>query len=219
MILGERIINRLEVLSLSQSALARRVGVSQQTIGKLIHGAARGSSHIAKIARELQTTPAYLLGETDDPSEGALPIPTPELIAEQLDLVSVSQVDLQYGMGGTFTDLPVEQEVLHFPRVWLESITRTPPASLTFARGRGDSMVPTLHDGDMILIDHSQRTVREQDAIWAITVGDVGMIRRVRVKTTGSVTILSDNPSVPPDEADVEEINVVGRVVFIGRKV
>ena len=63
--------------SLSQSELARRVGVSQATIYKLTTGETYGSKSLHRIARELGTTPAYLTGETDDPDEGAPP-PPPE---------------------------------------------------------------------------------------------------------------------------------------------
>ncbi|KPF76746.1 hypothetical protein IP68_02300 [Blastomonas sp. AAP25] len=58
----------MEELAISQSELARRVGVSQTTIYKLVSGDGYGSKYLHKIARELQTTAAYLSGETDDPS-------------------------------------------------------------------------------------------------------------------------------------------------------
>lgn len=78
-------------------------------------------------------------------------------------------------------------------------------------------MQPTIQDGDMVLIDRSQRTIREQDAIWALTIGDFAMIKRVRAGGE-RVRILSDNERVPPDDVFHEEINVVGRVIFIGRR-
>ncbi len=138
--------------------------------------------------------------------------------SDELDLVEVHEIDLAYGLGGTYSDVGVESQVLHFPRAWLEGITRTPPAMLTFARGRGDSMQPTLQDGDIVLIDRSVRTIREQDAIWALTLGDIAMIKRVRVKND-RVSLLSDNERIPPDEVHHEEVNVVGRVIFIGRRI
>lgn len=137
---------------------------------------------------------------------------------EPSDFVEVSEIDLAYGLGGTFADGPVQAEIIRFERGWLESITRTPASLLTFARGRGDSMQPTVQDGDIVLIDRSVRTIRELDAIWAMTVGDIAMIKRVR-PTGENVTILSDNERVPPYEVFHEEINVVGRVIFIGRKI
>jgi len=65
--LGERILERLTALDISQAELARRVKLSQPTINGLIRGGSRSSAHLHKIARELRTTPAYLSGETDDP--------------------------------------------------------------------------------------------------------------------------------------------------------
>ena len=78
----------MEALSLNQSELARRVGVAQPTIYKLIRANKIGSKHLHKIARELQTTPAFLEGETDDPDAGAPPLPaSPRL---QLVMMSVA---------------------------------------------------------------------------------------------------------------------------------
>lgn len=54
---------------LSQSELARRVGVRQPTIFKVVSGSSSQSKHLHRIARELGTTPAYLSGETDDPGQ------------------------------------------------------------------------------------------------------------------------------------------------------
>jgi hypothetical protein len=137
--------------------------------------------------------------------------------AERLDLVAIQSIDLAYGMGISFTDVPIEVDVLHFPKAWIETITSSPPALLTWGRGRGDSMMPTINDHDLVLLDRSQTTIREQDAIWAFTEGDTGSIKRLRLRND-RVTILSDNPSVPPDEVHVAEIRIVGRVIFIGRR-
>lgn len=72
MVMGERIQRLLDVREMSQSELARRLGLRQSTINMLIKGGSQGSKHLHRIARELGTTPAYLSGETDDP-ESELP--------------------------------------------------------------------------------------------------------------------------------------------------
>ncbi len=64
--IGERISARLTALGMSQSELARRVGVTQGSVAQLISGRSKSSAHLHKIARELKTTPAFLSGETDD---------------------------------------------------------------------------------------------------------------------------------------------------------
>lgn len=72
MLIPERLVRLMADRQISQSELARRVRVSQQTIGKLCKGASASSAHLHKIARELDTTAEYLTGETNDP-ESALP--------------------------------------------------------------------------------------------------------------------------------------------------
>ena len=85
MIVGERVKERMEAAGLSQAELARRVGMAQPSIFQLINRGKKGSTKLHLIARELQTTPAYLSGETDDPQGDAPPQPT--LDADERDLI------------------------------------------------------------------------------------------------------------------------------------
>ncbi|WP_133032181.1 helix-turn-helix transcriptional regulator [Sphingomonas sp. PP-CE-1G-424] len=72
---GDRIRQRLTDLGMSQSELARRVGINQSTVAALLTGRSRSSGHLHSIARSLATTTAFLVGETDDPDENAPPPP------------------------------------------------------------------------------------------------------------------------------------------------
>jgi hypothetical protein len=133
------------------------------------------------------------------------------------DTVEIQNIDMAYGLGSTFADSPVDVDLLKFPKIWVESITPSPASFLTWTRGRGDSMHPTIDDGDLILLDRSQRRVTEQDALWAFTVGDTASIKRLRVKGD-RFQILSDNSAVPPDEEPIDFVNIVARVVFVGKR-
>jgi phage repressor protein C with HTH and peptisase S24 domain len=205
-------------LGITQSALARRIGVTQATIGKLATGSSSGSRYMHKIARELGTTAAYLMGETDDPALGALPAPSANLIAEQVGVVPVREIDLTFGMGATYLEVPVTIETRYFSAEWIRLYTRANPDMLVFAQGIGDSMAPTILDSDLLLIDLSQQNINMGDKIWAIAYGHTGMIKRLRPMPDGSVKILSDNPSVPSDVAVDGEMSVLGRVVAVVRK-
>lgn len=77
-------------MEISQSELARRVGITQGTIAGLLSGKSRSSAHLHKIARELGTTPAYLMGETDDP-ESDVPDSAP-LDHEERELIACYRV-------------------------------------------------------------------------------------------------------------------------------
>lgn len=78
MTLGERIRERAAKLGISQAEVGRRADVRQSTINTLVNSNARTTPHLIRLARVLQTSPAYLMGETDDPDEGAPPpVPAP----------------------------------------------------------------------------------------------------------------------------------------------
>lgn len=71
---------------LSQSEVARRVGVTQATVYRLVQGKAYGTTHLHKLAEALDTTPAFLLGEVDDPHANAPA--TPALSSQEAQLLS-----------------------------------------------------------------------------------------------------------------------------------
>ena len=219
MIKRERLQSLMTSMGLSQSELARRVGVTQAMIAKLL-ARGGGTKHLAAIARELHTTPAFLLGEITDPSETARPLPTATSVAEQLDAVLLPEVEVSYSMGGgaDIGDWPVVRQV-PFSRDWLRTLTSSPASELMVARGDGDSMQPTILDGDLMIIDRAQNTMRQQDRIWALSYGGFGMVKRLRALADGLLQINSDNAAVTPIVAADDEAFLIGRVVGVIRRI
>jgi phage repressor protein C with HTH and peptisase S24 domain len=134
------------------------------------------------------------------------------------ETVAVREIDLSYGMGATYLDVPITEEVHLFPRAWLRRYTRSAPDKLFFAQGIGDSMEPTLHDSDLLLIDTDQRQLTSADRIWVITYADCGMIKRLRPIPGGGVEVWSDKKEISPFTAYDGEIEIIGRVVAVQRK-
>jgi phage repressor protein C with HTH and peptisase S24 domain len=80
-------------------------------------------------------------------------------------------------------------------------------------------MMPTILDSDVVLIDTSQKTPRLWDQLWAVDMGGMGMIKRLRPTKDGTgMVLVSSNPDVPDETAYDGEMNIVGRVVAIMRK-
>lgn len=215
----------MKELGINQSALARAVGITQPSIGRLISGETRQTRHVYELAQALQTTPEYLTGEVDDPAgsnSGALAPRTPltfEELAAERGLLPIRHIDLAFGMGATYLDNPVEEEMRFFPEAFIRAFTKAPPSMIYFAEGAGDSMMPTIHSNDVVIIDTSANRITMADQIWACTYAGLGMIKRLRPMPDGGVKILSDNPSVPADTAYDGELSLVGRVVGVARKI
>lgn len=218
----ERLIALREAAGLSQSELGRRAGVGQSTINRLEQGDTRNPRHVYPIAKALGTTADYLMGATDDIGVGGVSsqrLSFRHAEAERdPDVVELAEIDLRFGLGGTFVDMPAEVRTRRFSREWLRNFTHAAPEHLVWTVGTGDSMEPTIRSGEVILIDRSQQTPRFGDEIWAVAFGDIGMIKRLRPMPDGTVQIHSDNQVVRPEVATDGELHVYGRVVAVVRK-
>lgn len=223
MIRGDRIRDLLRDGNQSQADLARAIGVSPQAISKMIKGGTTETAKIYQIARFLGTTPEFIEGETNDPTlVPSVGLPSAAPPERDPDDVEIDSIDLAFGMGGTFLDSDaVEVEKLRFSRKWLRQFTSAPPSMLCTTRGMGDSMMPTIHDQDVVIIDRSQRTWvgGMADKIWAGVFGGVGVIKRLRPMPDGSVKISSDNQLVRDEIAADGDLFIVGRVVAIVKSV
>jgi phage repressor protein C with HTH and peptisase S24 domain len=217
---AERLRAAMATKNVSQSQLARDVGISQGAIAQLLSGQTARSKYLSEIADRLEVSARWLLGETEDPAPTAASLPNRNALIEEMGLTPVKQLDIGYAMGGgSFIDENViETKVRHFDSEWLQGLTRSSPDLLFIASGTGDSMIPTLMDNDTLLIDRGQQVINQQDRIWAIAYGELGMVKRVRRLPSGSFLIISDNPAVQDFEASPDEMFVIGRLIWIGRR-
>lgn len=203
--------------------MARYIGVSSQAVSKMVLGGTTDSPKLYQIAKFLGTTPEYLTGETDDPSSpppGGHKGPGLAQPQEKQDVVELQQFDLAYGLGSTFIhDVPVTGVARSFSRAWLRQFTDSPISNLFWANGIGDSMMPTIQDADDVLVDTAQRTPLIWDKIWALEMGGMGMIKRLRPTKDGTGMRLLSDGGQPEEVAYDGELNVIGRVVAIARKV
>jgi len=144
----------------------------------------------------------------------------PEQMADLLDAVLIPEIEVGYSMGGG-ADIDDYQVVQMVPmsRGWLATLTESPASHLFVARGEGDSMMPTLLDRDIVIIDRAQRSMRQQDRIWAIAYAGFSMIKRLRALPDGTLQINSDNKNVSSIQASEGEAFIIGRVVGIVRRI
>lgn len=196
---------------------AKRVGVHPTTYRAYENDQNGFAKKAYDFAERLGVPAQWLLNGGDFAPEPVAEMPLDHQ-ARQLGLTLVPELELGYSMGGgaIFSDYQ-RKGFVPFQREWLRSKIKGSLQDLFVARGDGDSMQPTLLDGDIVLIDTSQQSITSQDRIWAISYGDLGMIKRVRRLPGGAYHVMSDNPAVQPFSAVDDEMHVVGRVIWIGR--
>ena len=119
---------------------------------------------------------------------------------------------------GAHNDAEALAGKIGFDEKWLRKMG-VDPKQLSLIRVEGDSMLPTLADGDDIMVDRAAAAAPLRDGIHVIRMDDVLMVKRVARGPGGRLSVLSDNPAYP-DWADVDgpSVTVIGRVVWTGRR-
>ena len=109
---------------------------------------------------------------------------------------------------------------LAFRNEWLRELTGGSPSGLSVITVTGDSMSPTLSDGDDILVDANDGADRLRDGIYVLRVDDMLNVKRLALRPTGGFDIRSDNPAYPswPD-CDPASVSIIGRVIWAGRRI
>ncbi len=84
---------------------------------------------------------------------------------------------------------------------------------------QGDSMEPTLSDGDDIMVDRTAATGPLRDGIHIIRMDGTLMVKRLAQTPGGRLSVLSDNDAYPPIENKAAgAVEIIGRVVWAGRR-
>jgi phage repressor protein C with HTH and peptisase S24 domain len=109
--------------------------------------------------------------------------------------------------------------LMAFDAGWLRDLG-VRPQRVSIIRVDGESMAPTLSDGDEIMVDHDDGGARLRDGVYVLRLDGVLMVKRIALgPLRGRFSVLSDNPHYP-DWADIDPalVAVVGRVVWTGRR-
>ncbi len=135
------------------------------------------------------------------------------------NMVRIRQLQLGASAGpGSLADDEPPQDSMAFGAKWLKQIG-TDPDKLSLIVVDGDSMDPTLCDGDDIMVDHSAAERPLRDGIYVLRMDDVLLVKRLALRPSGKLSIRSDNERYPDwDDVAPQEVNIIGRVVWKGRR-
>lgn len=111
---------------------------------------------------------------------------------------------------------------LAFKREWIRDTLQASPADLYLINVQGESMTPTLHPGDVILVDRRAGDNITTDGIYVIRMDDTLLVKRIQRLPGKTLRISSDNPSYQPFDLKLDdagdELTIIGRVVWSGRR-
>lgn len=197
----------------SQSALARFMKLTTPAIvNRMVQGtrdiSAREADQIrAYLAATGGASPAHI-GNTPD-------LPDPPA---QIDYVEVEVLPTHAGMGGGGTGDGDRQTAL-MPRSLVEAELHARAADLLLINVRGDSMEPRFENGDQLLIDRRDVNPR-QPGPFALWYDDGYVVKNVEIiRATGKLRIFSTNPAYSDDLCDPDEVRIMGRPVWLGRRI
>jgi len=192
------------------SALSRLIGRNAAYVQQYIK---RG------VPRRLAEEDRRRLARYFEVSEALLGGPSPDRGSE--GLIGVRRLAIGASAGpGALAELEAVSGRIGFDRQWLGRLGAGDPGRLSVIRVDGDSMAPTLSDGDEILVDGSDGAERLRDGIYVLRIDEALIVKRLALSPlAGKVAIRSDNPAYPGwPECELGSIAIVGRVAWVGRK-
>jgi SOS-response transcriptional repressor LexA len=76
----------------------------------------------------------------------------------------------------------------------------------------GDSMEPTLNDGDMLFMDRGSINPNK-NGVYVVSTPVGVFVKRLQLKSNGTVALVSDNSSYSDESVRAEDIVVLGKVI------
>ncbi|QQD22307.1 helix-turn-helix domain-containing protein [Oceanospirillaceae bacterium ASx5O] len=253
MTISERIAERRAFLNLSQARLASKVGVSDTAVSKWESGFSQPKGrYLNDLASALRVSVSWLLtGDNEKhplgldpegvgmkaaalsqmmtgeprppygktPEQPAIVVPA---FSDEYALIPVYDVKAAAGNGAAVQTEDVV-DTLVFKREWIHQTLHANPNDLYLIAVQGESMTPTLHPGDMILVDRRTESTIGADGIYVLRMGDSLLVKRVQRLPGRTLRISSDNPAyqsfeLPLDSANDDDLAIIGRVVWAGRR-
>lgn len=136
-------------------------------------------------------------------------------LAKLPDAVNIDMLDVSACCGGG-QDVVSEPVIgtWQMPLVDFNAMSLTSPDNIKIIKAVGDSMTPTVQDGDYVFVDISNQFVTS-DGVYVLSLSTGLSIKRIQNGLSGDVTVRSDNPAYSPISAKLDDVRILGRVVRI----
>lgn len=199
-------IKKLRKLAgLSQIEVAKELGISQGNYNFIENGKQSVTKYASKLSILFGCSIKDLL--PDDINQ-QIDASKPDENSVAIDVISATPC---CGNGNEVTEDVIGKWIM--PLQDFKRLTLTSPDRVKQMQVSGDSMQPTINDGDFILADTS-RNVFDVDGIYLIRMINGLVVKRLQAGLN-AISIISDNPNYKPIEASIGEVKIIGKVIKI----
>ena len=210
--MGKKLREQRVKCNLTQRDVANAVGVTEATVSRWESGHIDNMRRdkIADLARVLRVSPLFIMGIDNEP-------PAPPAASEKPHRKGVKIPVLGYVRAGI--PMYAEENIIDYEEIsqqWARS------GEYFGLRIRGDSMLPTLHDGDTIIV-RKQSDVDNGDIAIVLVNGDDATVKEIHEEPDG-VTLIGHNVAVYAphfySNRQIQElpVQIIGKVVELRRK-
>lgn len=237
--IGERIRKERELLGLTQTEFAALGGASKNSQlswekeiafpnAKIMAAWASAGADVAYILSGEKSQNTVPNKSDDEITHYPSPKPHTHIVSESTpqayidEFVHVPRYDVSAsaGAGAVVNDESIVDH-LAFKREWIVRTLGLDPKRLALLDVVGDSMTPTINDGDLILLDTREGQALAE-GIYVINFSNSLLVKRLRMRLSGVVDVVSDNERYGVETISGEQLNtlqIVGRVVWQGRRI
>jgi SOS-response transcriptional repressor LexA len=211
-ILAEAIQNRLNELETNAFAVEKLNGLPEDAIRSILKGGRKSGTSINR-AQEICAALGIELYIGPPRETGT--VYTTQIDRE--DFAAIPRVDarLAAGAGAMNGDVSL-QGALAFRQDWLRE-RGISPAQACLLTVAGDSMSPTLHDGDLVMIDERRTTVRNRHVYAFVDIDGSARVKRVELVPDQLIILTSDNAAHPTETRtgpDMNRLRILGEIVW-----
>ena len=122
--------------------------------------------------------------------------------------------DINASAGGGALNYEESAEKLYLDKELEEFLGKENIKNIEALNVIGDSMEPLLKDGSIVFIDRSKVDIKN-GGIFVLTTNAGVFIKRVILKTDGSIELVSENRMYPKEVISNEEVQIIGKVVGV----
>jgi phage repressor protein C with HTH and peptisase S24 domain len=210
----------------SADRLARATGVSPSAFRKWLKGEAEPSrERLVALAEAAAVGIGWLaMGEGPEPrfqtvgqttrGRGAMPGLDPGI--DRPDFVMLPKRAEAAAAGLESPVPPAGTEFIGLRHDWIRTVLGIEPDRLLVETAVGESMLPTIQDGDLLFVDTSEPKV-SGFGIYVLEVAGDRLVKRVQPKLDGSLTLISDNSAYETEHVPAikaEGVRILGRVLW-----